>query len=100
MSIRAVIFDIFGILLRIETNEWKNEIYRDMAAYLDYHKINIDPQSLQKTYFSLMKAQKNASQEKYPEIDVIAIWEAFLEARSGPSPRKRYQFARELVRLH
>ncbi len=116
MSIRAVLFDLYGTLIHIETDETLPEIYRHIARYLSYHRINLDGAELQERYFDLMKKQKRVSGEAYPEMDARALWrdilshgsrhfrpEAFAqegEKKQNEVAKRRERLARELVKLH
>ncbi|APZ42835.1 HAD family hydrolase [Acidihalobacter ferrooxydans] len=115
MSIRAVLFDLYGTLIHIETDESQGEIYWAIARYLSYHRIRIDADALRERYFELAKRQKRDSGERYPEMDARAVWRAILsdgtrhyrpEAFAGEGPdkqreveKRRERLARELVRL-
>ncbi|WP_308389146.1 HAD family hydrolase [Acidithiobacillus sp. AMEEHan] len=116
MSIRAVLFDLYGTLIHIETDETQGEIYWALSRYLSYHRIRTSPDSLRERYFDLAKQQKRNSAETYPEMDARAVWREIL--RSGSKrfrpesvasegahrvqqvEKRRERLAKELVRLH
>ncbi|MEY2342901.1 HAD family hydrolase [Acidithiobacillus sp. IBUN Pt1247-S3] len=116
MSIRAVLFDLYGTLIHIETDESQGEIYWAMARYLSYHRIHISPDSLRERYFDLAKQQKRNSSETYPELDARGAWREILrtgskhfrpesvasegEHRVKEVEKRRDHLAKELVRLH
>jgi putative hydrolase of the HAD superfamily len=88
MGIKGIIFDLYGTLIDIETDESMEEIYRAIAHFLTYKEIYIHIGKVRDLYYQLLKQEKEKSREEYPEISVEAIWEAFLarhglEARSG-----------------
>ncbi len=91
MAIKAILFDLYGTLIDIETDESMDEIYRGLAHYLTYHGVYLHRWEVRDRYYMIMKEQKEARGEEYPEIDVEAIWNAFL-AREGvkaaPARRK------------
>lgn len=116
MSIRAVLFDLYGTLIHIETDEFQHEIYWALSRYLSYHRIQIGPDALRERYFDLAKQQKKFSSEAYPEMDARGVWREILrsgakhfrpeaiasegEQRVHEVEKRREHLAKELVRLH
>ncbi len=78
MEIRALLFDVNGTLIDIETDEWMEECYRAIAHYLTYQGIGLRRGEVRDLYFQIMKEQFAASTEKYPEFDVVAVWREVL----------------------
>lgn len=74
MVIRALLFDINGTLTDILTNEWHDEIYRTLSNLLSYQGILLGPEAVKAAYVQIMKEQKAASRERYPEFDVVSIF--------------------------
>jgi putative hydrolase of the HAD superfamily len=74
MEIRAVLFDVNGTLIDIETDEWMEEAYRAIAHYLTYQGIVLHRGEVRDLYFRIMKEQFAASTETFPEFDVVAVW--------------------------
>ena len=74
MEIRALLFDVNGTLIDIETDEWMEEAYRAIAHYLTYQGIALHRGEVRDAYFRIMKTQLAASREMYPEFDVVAVW--------------------------
>jgi putative hydrolase of the HAD superfamily len=79
MAIKGILFDLYGTLIDIETDESMEEIYRGIANYLTYHGVYRHRWEVRDRYYQIMKQQKEVRGEEYPEIDVEAIWEAFLK---------------------
>jgi putative hydrolase of the HAD superfamily len=79
MEIRALLFDVNGTLIDIETDEWMEEAYRAVAHFLTYQGINLHRGEVRDLYFKIMKEQFAASQELYPEFDVVAVWREVLK---------------------
>ena len=48
-KIQAVIFDYYGTLVDIETDERKSEIYESLSRYLQYYGADISPENLRLT---------------------------------------------------
>lgn len=74
MDIRALLFDVNGTLIDIETDEWMEETYRAIAHFLTYQGIDLHRRETRDLYFQIMKEQFAVSKEVYPEFDVVAIW--------------------------
>ncbi|MFA7655903.1 HAD family hydrolase [Acidithiobacillus thiooxidans] len=100
MSIRAVCFDLYGTLINIETNEDMEEIYRGISHYLTYHRVFMNRREVRERYFAVMKERKRQSTERYPEIDVEAIWHTILIQENSKPLNGREKLAKELARLH
>ena len=78
MEIRALLFDVNGTLIDIETDEWMEETYRAIAHFLSYQGIALRRGEVRDLYFQIMKEQFAASKETYPEFDVVAVWREVL----------------------
>ena len=90
MTIKAILFDLYGTLIDIETDESMDEIYRGIAHYLTYHGIYLHRWEVRDRYYQIMKQQKETRAEEYPEIDVEAIWNTFLREKGiGAASRRR-----------
>src|SRR5262245_48541170 len=74
MEIRALLFDVNGTLIDIETDEWMEEAYRAVSHFLTYSGIGLRRFEVRELYFHIMKEQFTASTETYPEFDVVAVW--------------------------
>jgi putative hydrolase of the HAD superfamily len=78
MDIRALLFDVNGTLIDIETDEWMEEAYRAIAHFLTYQGIALHRGEVRDLYFQLMKEQFAATSETFPEFDVVAVWRELL----------------------
>jgi putative hydrolase of the HAD superfamily len=78
MDIRALLFDVNGTLIDIETDEWMEEAYRAIAHYLTYQGMALHRGEVRDLYFQIMKEQFAASAEIYPEFDVVKVWREVL----------------------
>jgi putative hydrolase of the HAD superfamily len=78
MEIRALLFDVNGTLIDIETDEGMDETYRAIAHFLAYQGIALHRGEVRDLYFQIMKEQFAASKEIYPEFDVVAVWREVL----------------------
>jgi putative hydrolase of the HAD superfamily len=100
MAIKGILFDLYGTLIDIETDESMDEIYRAIAHYLTYHGVYLHRDEVRERYYQTMKQQREASGAEYAEIDVEAIWNEFLlqeGIRFGPA---RGQLAKVLAQVY
>ncbi|MGI9073845.1 MAG: HAD family hydrolase [Bryobacteraceae bacterium] len=74
MDLRAILFDINGTLIDIETDERMDEAYRTIGHFLVYQGICLRRCEVRDLYFQVMKEQFAESAEKYPEFDVVKVW--------------------------
>ncbi|MHB8481677.1 MAG: HAD family hydrolase [Nitrospiria bacterium] len=100
MPIRGILFDLYGTLIDIETDESLEEIYRGIAHYLTYHGVYLHRWEVRDRYYYIMKQQKSPRGEKYPEIDVEDIWDVFLEQEGIKVTPARRELARTLAQLY
>jgi putative hydrolase of the HAD superfamily len=105
MAIRALIFDVNGTLIDIETNEAQEEVYRPLANFLSYQGISIGRGELRDLYFQTIRDQLAASREARPEVDVVAVWRDLLTRRGNAitqalPPEKLKQLPLFLAEMH
>jgi putative hydrolase of the HAD superfamily len=81
MKFKGIIFDVNGTLVDILTDEGLEEIYRGISHFLTYQGIFIRRWELRDEYFRIMQEQRRASDEIYPEYDVVEVWREFLRRR-------------------
>jgi putative hydrolase of the HAD superfamily len=87
MEIRALLFDVNGTLIDIETDEWMEEAYRAVSHFLTYQGIALHRGEVRDLYFQILKAQLAASKETYPECDVFAVWREVMRRYATPYTR-------------
>ena len=100
MAIKGILFDLYGTLIDIETDESLEEIYRGIAHYLTYHGVCLHRWEVRDRYYEIMKQQKEKRGEEYPEIDVEAIWNRFLRQEGIGAPLARRQLATILAQIY
>ena len=105
MDIRAILFDVNGTLIDIETDEGLEEIYRGIAHFLMYQGITLHRWEVRDLYFQIMQRQRAASTEKFVEWNAVSVWHEFLQqtgsdyTRALP-PEKLAQLPLFLAELH
>jgi putative hydrolase of the HAD superfamily len=100
MSIKGILFDLYGTLIDIETDESMEEIYRGIAHFLTYHGIYLHRWEVRDLYYQIMKQQKEKSIEEYPEIKVVSIWDTFLQQQGIESSFARRELATTLAQIY
>jgi putative hydrolase of the HAD superfamily len=83
MDVRALLFDINGTLVDIETDEGMEEIYRAIGHYLTYQGISLHRGEVRDLYFQVMKEQRENSRETHPEWDAVEVWREVLRRTAG-----------------
>ncbi len=79
MDIRAIAFDVNGTLIRIQTEDGDEQIFRSAAHFLTYQGIDLHRDQIRDLYFQTMKEQLRASPEEYPEFDAVGIWRNIID---------------------
>lgn len=100
MAIKGILFDLYGTLIDIETDESMEEIYRAISHYLTYHGVYLTRWAVRDRYDEIMKQQKEVGGEEYPEIDVEAIWNSFLRQNGIKAPLARRKLATILAQIY
>ena len=105
MDIRALLFDVNGTLIDIETDDGLEEIYRAIGHFLTYQGISLHRWEVRDLYFQLMQQQRAESTETFAEWNAVEVWREFLRnkasdyTRSLPS-EKLEQLPLFLAELH
>jgi putative hydrolase of the HAD superfamily len=105
MDIRALLFDVNGTLIDIETDEGLEEIYRAIGHFLTYQGISLHRWEVRDLYFQIMQRQRAASAEPLVEWDAVAVWREFLQNKASDYTRslpaeKREHLPLFLAELH
>lgn len=105
MDIRALLFDVNGTLIDIETDESLEEIYRAIGHFLLYQGISLHRWEVRDLYFQIMQRQRAKSTEKFVEWDAVEVWREFLQTASSNTTQslpfeKQEQLPLFLAELH
>src|SRR5437868_12271593 len=105
MDIRALLFDVNGTLIDIETDEGLEEIYRAIGHFLTYQGISLHRWEVRDLYFQIMQQQRAQSAETFAEFDLVEVWREFLRNKASEytcslSSEKREQLPLFLAELH
>jgi putative hydrolase of the HAD superfamily len=105
MDIRAILFDVNGTLIDIETDEGLEEIYRAIGHFLLFQGISLHRWEVRDLYFQIMQRQRADSSEKFPEWDAVKLWRELLHSKASDytralSSEKQEQLPLFLAELH
>jgi len=87
MDIRALLFDVNGTLIDIETDDGLEEIYRAIGHFLTYQGISLHRWEVRDLYFQLMQRQRAESAETFAEWDAVEIWREILRNKASDYTR-------------
>lgn len=73
-QIKGLIFDCYGTLIDIKTEENNPSTYDMVSKWLRYHGVKIGPDTLKEEYLGKVNAKMENSEEKFPEIKVEEIF--------------------------
>ena len=104
MAIKAVIFDIYGTLIDIETDERDWYTYLNLAKFFGYRGLDLSADEVKWFYFEKIRNMIENSKETFPEIDVRQIWYDILREHENPQYYRlkldKGTFVRDIVALH
>ena len=81
MSVKALVFDLYGTLVNIRTDEQDPTLYSELSKFLSYSHVNISPEELKEEYLKGVRRSLSAGKEQYPEVDVRSIFTGIVGAR-------------------
>jgi putative hydrolase of the HAD superfamily len=85
-KIRAVIFDCYGTLVDIYTNEGKEEVFQYLSRYLQYYGATIGAEQLKSAYDLEKERYLKTSNERYPELDLEIVFATILQKEGINNP--------------
>lgn len=75
---RNYIFDLYGTLVDIRTDESKSTLWEKMSLFYGYYGADYTPEELQKTYTGLVQTEEDTKvryvHEAYPEIPIEKVF--------------------------
>lgn len=105
MPLEAVLFDLYGTLVDIFTDEGDPLLYQELSKFLGYYGIRLAPEELAAKYQYYAAAQLRERPTPYGDIDVYLVFEAILLEGLGKQPERSLTLAvarlfRSLSRKH
>ncbi|MCH5303877.1 MAG: HAD family hydrolase [Ruminococcus sp.] len=67
------VFDLYGTLIDINTDEWSMELWEKLATLYRYKKADYTAEEINKKYCEYVEAEKKRVQKRFPEYSVIDI---------------------------
>lgn len=71
---KAVLFDLYGTLIDIRTDENDPCVFEILSRYLAYHSVSIAPEEMRRAYFDGVRQHLDESKEAHPEVDVYKVF--------------------------
>lgn len=96
---RAVLYDLYGTLIDIRTDEQDPAAWGTLAQYLGYLGVAIQADELRGQYLRRVEFQLSSSPERHAEVDVFAVFrDIFAAYGRGHVPREKIIDAAMLFR--
>jgi putative hydrolase of the HAD superfamily len=96
---RAVLFDLYGTLIDIRTDENDPAVWGALAQYLGYLGVVIAAEELRSQYQRRVEFQLSSSPERHAEVDVFAVFrDIFAAFGRAKVPREKIIDAAMLFR--
>lgn len=75
------VFDLYGTLVDINTNEWKPALWKKMSEFYSFYGAIYSPQELKREYFRLCtdEEKKLSSKFDYPEIKIEKVFKKLFQ---------------------
>jgi putative hydrolase of the HAD superfamily len=84
-KIQAIIFDLYGTLVDVLTNENKTQIFDFLSLYLQYYDINIASGKLGSLIESGKEENLKSRHETFPEVNLQEVFEDILKKEGSTS---------------
>jgi putative hydrolase of the HAD superfamily len=88
MKIEAVIFDLYGTLVNILTDESDLSVYDTLCKFLNYYDISFEPEELAARYQESAVANLLEHDGPFGEIDIFLVFEEILTDGLRKSPER------------
>ena len=81
-EIDAILFDLNGTILDVETEDWGRTTLRGVNRFLRYYGVHRRTSELVDIVRGALRAQIEASHERYAEFDAVRLWARVLQILS------------------
>lgn len=75
---KAVLFDLYGTLIDIRTDEDDPWVYQMLSRFLSYHSVRVKPEELKDAFNTGVKEYMRKSAEACPEVDVYMVFKEIM----------------------
>lgn len=96
--IRVILFDMYGTLVDIKTNEHRDDVFESLSRFLEYRRVFIPGWELKELFFDQINQQLAKSRERHPEVDIARAIEHVLEKRGSTNNRNLSMIVTQLYR--
>lgn len=79
---KNILFDLYGTLVDIRTDEEKIEIFEKLALFYGYYGANYSPLELESTYKEITKIENTYSHESFPELQIEYVFLELFERKN------------------
>lgn len=97
------IFDLYGTLVDINTNEWSSYLWKKMAEFYGFYEAFYTPSELKKAFFEQCRKKEKKLQKKtgidYPEIKIEKVFKKLFALKNVDADRKTCQIASRFFRI-
>ena len=97
-KLHAVLFDVYGTLVDIHTNEHRDDVFDSVSLFLEYRRVFIPGKELKELYFDHINQQIARSRERHAEVDVIRAFGHVLRERGRTTDRYLTMITAQLYR--
>jgi putative hydrolase of the HAD superfamily len=73
-GVKGILFDCYDTLIVVEIDEESLQTFGEVAEWLHYQGVRIEPEILKKEYHSRIREQMDLSGELYPEVKLEEIF--------------------------
>jgi putative hydrolase of the HAD superfamily len=97
-KLSAVLFDVYGTLVDIHTNEHRDDVFDSLSRFLEYRRVFIPGKELKELYFDHINQQIARSRERHAEVDVTRAFGHVLRERGRTTDRYLTMITAQLYR--
>nr|WP_316619521.1 HAD family hydrolase [uncultured Ruminococcus sp.] len=99
------IFDLYGTLIDINTDEWSAKLWKSLQILYAYHGAEYTPQEIKREYGRLVDKEKASVRRRHPEFTVIdvkieKVFRALFTQKGIKVPKSRIDFIAEAFRCY
>ncbi len=75
MKPRLILFDLYKTLIDMLIDEESADLWKNLAFFLGYNNIDVDPESLRRNFFATIAREQEAAfpSRPFPEIDMLTV---------------------------
>jgi putative hydrolase of the HAD superfamily len=98
LSFKAILFDFYGTLINVKTDEHDIQPWYVLASFLHYQGAKVSEYELQTMYFNCVQENLDKSTEPHPDVNVIHIFRDILTRLAVKHPQRLELTMAQLLR--